>query len=757
MVILESGPMFQGNVYIPLPPGEKGPRGKGWQEKTISWQEVERRRTNNPRIGIGLLLGPKSGVIDVEGDGPEAEASRRALFGGQPPETCRWRSSRGEHHLYRWDDRFADLGAYFKQPDEYPGLEFRIGAEAAQSVIPPTGNREWIVSPDQSEPAALPEDVITRIVSIAPKSGTFDCEPNPDPDLASVERELQRAKVDRLVSYFGRHDVPIKNIRTDHHGRVFIHLGRCPFKPASHTDGDPCVIVNPDGSHGWACRHGKCADLHWSDVEEIYGPLSSVIKVDADLGRMVAETIHALGDAPNVYQHGVLVEVTRDAPRPKLCLHDNGAPQLRQIRPASLAVVAASVARFEQYNQRKKRGVRCLPPDAVIRAVDSASNLPGIPVITGIVSGPVLRADGSILCEPGYDKLTGLYLDTDGTYPALMNPRDALDLLHGIVSDFPFTTSAHRSGWLASLFTMLTRAAFTGPSPLFLFEANASRVGKGLLTDTNSMIVEGRKAARYSPPGSNEETRKLITSIAMSGVPYILFDNVKNKLGGEALENAMTAGRWSDRILGANRHVDLPLNLTWLATANNATLTVDMIGRTCHVQMSTNLERPDLRSGFRHADLLAHVREHRRELVIAALSIPAAYVRAGRPDQHIPAWGGFEAWSDLVRGCLVWAGEPDPGETRAGLAEAADDETEMHRRLMEGWEQLGFAASVATVFDLFENGDPQTFPILREVIHGLPGVNKRDALGKLLRQFKNRVIGDRCFRYAGSKWEVVKV
>ena len=107
----------------------------------------------------------------------------------------------------------------------------------------------------------------------------------------------------------------------------------------------------------------------------------------------------------------------------------------------------------------------------------------------------------------------------------------------------------------------------------------------------------------------------------------------------------MTAGRWSDRILGGNRQVDLPLSVVWLGTSNNAALTKDMIGRTCHIRLETDCERPELRTGFKHDDLLGYVKEHRRELAVAALSIPAGFLAdKNKPDQNLPAWGGFEGW-----------------------------------------------------------------------------------------------------------------
>ncbi len=733
------------HCYVIIHPGEKRPRGADWGKSGLTAAQVKQRLASKPDRNVGIILGPMTGIVDFDCDGPGADDYLRELFDGTMPTSPWWESRRGRHYLFQHHPRLASVAIVKNR-----GLEIRLGNGGQfQSVIPPSSTdgftRTWGIDLAECEPASIPESVVSKILAIATTNTTAEIDHTPDPMLWEVEAVLQKAKIEKLAAYFDRNQIATR-VHRDHHGRVFVHLSQCPFKPAGHTDGDPCVIVNPDGSHAWACRHAKCADMRWVDIEAIFGPLSPVIRVDADLERMVNESIHALATAPNVYQRGrVLVEVTREAPRPPQCLADNGAPQLRPIPPATLTVNLSSCARWEKMNERKKRHVRCLPPDAVVRAVDAASRLPGIPVVTGIVSCPVLRSDGSILVAPGYDRQTGLFLDTDGTYPPLMNPRDALDLLHDIVCDFPFATPANRSAWLAGLVTLLVRSAFAGPSPMNFVDANASRIGKGLATDIITMIFEGRAANRYSPPRDENEMRKLITAVGLSGASYLIFDNVKGKFGGESLENAMTTGRWSDRILGANKQVDLTLNLTWFATANNCTLTQDMIGRTCHIRLDTDLERPDLRTGFKHPDLLGYVKENRRKLAIAALSIPAAYIAAGRPDQHLPAWGGFDEWSDLVRGSLTWSGEPDPGETRAMLAESADDDSSLLGALMDGWAEIGSPATAATAIQFVENC-PDKFAGLREVIAELPGhLDRRQALGTMLRQFRGRVLAGRRF------------
>lgn len=114
--------------------------------------------------GCGLCLGPGRGpdgkwLIDVEGDGPEAEESRAKLFGGEVVPTLGWGSTRGGHQVYTADgERFGPIVARLKsfeakktnQPGVFhipslPGLELRFGGykddgavKQLQSVVPPT-------------------------------------------------------------------------------------------------------------------------------------------------------------------------------------------------------------------------------------------------------------------------------------------------------------------------------------------------------------------------------------------------------------------------------------------------------------------------------------------------------------------------------------------------------------------------------------------------------------------------------------------
>ncbi len=223
--------------------------------------------------------------------------------------------------------------------------------------------------------------------------------------------------------------------------------------------------------------------------------VKSVIPIRQAIDQTVDESINALRDAESIHQRGgVLVEVTHDADKPKQCLHDEGGTRYRIITPPALMVQLSRLATYQKYDERKREWVDRVPPDNVVNGILSAPRFPGIPVATGVVSSPVLRADGTVAREPGYNPETGLYLALTDSFPPLMPVDEARELLCDVLSDFPFATPAHRSGAIANIVTLVARHAFPGSAPCFVYNAPRPRVGKGLLTDMEMMIAEGRRA-----------------------------------------------------------------------------------------------------------------------------------------------------------------------------------------------------------------------------------------------------------------------
>src|SRR5262249_52962201 len=86
----------------------KAPIGRGWGAQRLSTRALFAIFRRQPRAGVGLVLGPAAGVVDLEiDDRQQARPLLTELFPGGPPLTMGWASSRGEHRLFRWDDRLG--------------------------------------------------------------------------------------------------------------------------------------------------------------------------------------------------------------------------------------------------------------------------------------------------------------------------------------------------------------------------------------------------------------------------------------------------------------------------------------------------------------------------------------------------------------------------------------------------------------------------------------------------------------------------
>ncbi|MCP3956623.1 MAG: hypothetical protein GY719_02095 [bacterium] len=401
---------------------------------------------------------------------------------------------------------------------------------------------------------------------------------------------------------------------------------------------------------------------------------------------------------PNLFRRGGLLvqtmpsEDARGGLRP---MHRSpGAPRVRELAEPRLRELMARHCEFVKPRESKDGAEMkpAHPPQWATRAILHRNAWPELPRLEGLVEGPVLTAGGSVLQRPGYDRASGLYHLPSRPFlpvperPSLEDARHALARLEVVVADFPFASRAHFAAWLASLLTPLARFAFSGPSPLNVIDANVRGAGKSLLAEATHAIVTGRPAARMPHIREESELRKTVTAIALEAVQMILIDNVVGTFGSPTLDLVLTGSSWRDRRLGGNRHVELPLFVTWYVTGNNLVLRGDTPRRAIYVRLESPEERPEERTGFRHPDLLAWIERERGRLLPAALTLLAGYCAAGRPPQRLTQLGSYEQWSELVRATVVWLGLPDPAATRRELPTTAE---------AEGVSLAGFLASLA--------------------------------------------------------------
>jgi hypothetical protein len=396
------------------------------------------------------------------------------------------------------------------------------------------------------------------------------------------------------------------------------------------------------------------------------------------------------------------------------------------------------------------------PPTWCVDAVGEAANSKHFRRLTAVSNSPILRPDGTVASQDGYDVRSEhlIYLDDD--YPAIPDKptlddvRAAVVELKVIVADFPFVADHHWSAWLASVLTPIARSAYTGcTGPLFLLDANVRGSGKTMLAQVGILIATGRDPSVYSQPRCDDEARKRITSMLLCGERTVLIDNISHSLGSASLDAALTSAIWKDRILGESRIVELPLRLAWFASGNNVILKADTARRVCPIRLESDMENPNDRQGFRIPNLRRHVQQNRPALYIAALTILRGFIANGRPEQNLRPWGSYEEQTALVRQAIVWAGEPDPGEARSALREQSDADATAIEMLLDALVDLK-AINVYTgksskeLIDM-TNGTDELSQAAGAALVALCGDEKPKTrtLGDRLRHFKRRVIGDR--------------
>lgn len=474
--------------------------------------------------------------------------------------------------------------------------------------------------------------------------------------------------------------------------------------------------------------------------------------------------IRALRRDVSLFQRGgKLVHVVRDSGHGEID-RPMGAPRVVPISLAGLRERLTGVAKFVTL-QSTKDGEQARPehpPKWCYEAIAARGEWSGIRCLSGVVTAPVLRPDGSVLNLAGHDPQTGLLFDPQGvTFPVVGHPsrKDALRAtanLLDLVTNFPFSKPEHRAAWLAFLLTPLARFAFAGPAPLFLVDANIRGSGKSLLCDVVSLIVTGREMPRMSNPESDGECRKRITSVALAGDTLCLIDNIDGDFGCPSLDAALTSTVWQDRLMGTNETPALPLFVTWCATGNNVVLIGDTSRRVAHIRLNSPLESPEQRDDLKHEDLKSYVRQHRPGLLADALTILAAFCRTGCPQQKLPTWGSFEDWSDLVRQAIVWCGQPDPVATRTELVKRADREAAALPALVNGWDELDpdrFGVTATEIISRLSQ-HPDQYEQVRSALMELcppkdggllPSVG---SLGKKLGHLRGRVV---CGRFIDSR------
>jgi putative DNA primase/helicase len=212
----------------------------------------------------------------------------------------------------------------------------------------------------------------------------------------------------------------------------------------------------------------------WGIPNKTLGRLPSICCNGRQLRDISAEALGALqqaNDPPVLFaRSGSMVAVIEDEKK------------RRVISNVTESALRGRLARAANFFKTDAKGYEyeCSPPIDTVRDIQALEpSLWGFDALDGVVEAPILRPDGSILDQPGYDKTTLLYYAPDPSLrmpsiaerPAQVEIEQALKMINQAIDDFPFVDQANKTNAIAAMLSPIVKPAIDAPAPMALIDA----------------------------------------------------------------------------------------------------------------------------------------------------------------------------------------------------------------------------------------------------------------------------------------------
>jgi hypothetical protein len=493
------------------------------------------------------------------------------------------------------------------------------------------------------------------------------------------------------------------------------------------------------------------------DAAAINDPWPQIHIIAGELPRVVDEAENALlGLRREIYQRGGRIV------RPVLSRlkaaddQETQGWQLIQARRPDMVELLTRAARFLKYDGRKKGWVPVDAPDRVAETYLAREGSWKLPVLTGVISVPFLRPDGSVCETPGYDAATGLLYKPHCNFlpipehPTKDDAHAALNLIcDTLLASFPFVNEPDWSVALSAILTALNRHNMA-TAPLHALTAPTAGTGKSKLVDIVSMLATGRIAPVIGQGNHEEELEKRLGATLLTGTPIISIDNCEHPLQSAFLCQILTQQSVRIRLLGLSRDVETSTAAALFATGNNLSITGDLTRRSLMCSLDAKCEHPEQRK-FDH-DALDVAKANRGLLVAAVLTILKAWYASGQKANQ-PPLGSFEDWSRHVRDPLLWLSCHDPCETIFKVK--ADDPMVLNQAaVMAQWkEHLGLGLEYTTQQIVNRAlGVNDLYVALMTVARAKSGnVISAERLGRWLKKVEGRIVSGMTLNCVGIR------
>lgn len=643
----------------------------------IRWKEFQEERPTEkqlrewwgrwPNANLSIITGKVSGIIVLDVDGPEGEATLREGKYHLPPTITARTGGGGWHYYYKHPGGDCRNFAGQRGGTILPKVDFR--GDGGYVVAAPSLHKsgdcyEWSIPPEDGVLADAPEWLVNLIRTQAQDSDS-DSSNHQAGKLMPADWGEDITEGQRNNELTRRAGSLLANGRMHPEDALTMLLAwnqeHC--KPPLEEQ-EVKKIVESIGK----AEARKQASTDFDSFDETDGNKVPTIDAgDEDLARITSKTWAAI-ERLNRLETTIF---RRGGEAVRLELDDTKAPVIVPLGLDKMRYEVARCARWYKRRTNKATGeevrVPAKPPVDVVKDVLATPDYP-LPILQKVTRVPVFGPDGQLIQSPGYHELAQTYYIPDRTLtiplisdrPSKTDMETALSLLKDdLLVDFPFESEADRTAAISLFLLPFVREMIDGPTPFHLIDAPTPGSGKGLLAQVLLMPAMG--PIEPSAQAENEEEwRKRLTSVFREGSPLFWLDNLTSHLDSGSLASAITATRWTDRVLGETRTLNLPVTCIFGGTANNPTVSAEIARRTVRIRLIPKNERPWERNpdSFRHPQLLSWTQENRGALIWAGLTVIRGWIAAGKPAAHGPTLGSFERWSKLMGDILAFAELP---------------------------------------------------------------------------------------------------
>jgi hypothetical protein len=243
---------------------------------------------------------------------------------------------------------------------------------------------------------------------------------------------------------------------------------------------------------------------------------------------------------------------------------------------------------------------------------------------------------------------------------------------------------------IAAALTLIERSLLPD-RPAFFVTAGRRCAGK---TTTLKMLIKAvtgdwPSAAAWS--SNEEERRKALLSYFLSGVSYILWDNIVRgtQISCPHIEKSCTSAYYSDRKLGVSEMVATAASTIHLFTGNNIGPRGDLASRSLNIRLAVDRPDPENRD-FEHPDPVGWTESHRADILRALYTIllgnPVLAKRSAKAKTRFKPWwrligSAVEHGANLIGQLLdfqeLFTSQEEDEEEAASLADVL---TVMRRR-----------------------------------------------------------------------------